>query len=257
MESEIKLAERMRENSCEIIDGIFAKISKKILGDEITENYERRGLNITCVDDGTKNEMIGVVISDNTEIILFCNETSQSNGTKKVRCFFAISKKNVQYLHFESNTVISGSLEEVYSLERETIKSVCTFKYLDEDIEDPEDIQSCKVKIGRKRVKTIKDVINLSDCLRGKFAYYIPQENYNRINIFMSTKTSFPKTNEVKKILKNESDVNTIVKKIVKKSTQEISRIQSSSVQLDSQIICSGVAKYILEIIIPELFKEK
>lgn len=258
--NEPKITKRLKIHTCEVVQTFFYKMLNKTCTEEIKENYVVRNLPLIFLENGEEDDMIGVVISDNSKIIMFCKEVLQKTTTKKIRGIYTVPKRLIQYIHYPSGNIISDSISELYNLDPEIVSGMCSFfNKDDEEIIDPPSINRLTIKI---RDAIIQDKISVflefCDYLTPTIGYYTPKEAYSNIRLCLTDKKSYTFD---KKILEYSDDLNDknsssskISKLLYNDKRKYISELNSVKSSKTSQTCCIEIAKIIIECLFPILF---
>ena len=168
---------RLRLLSCEVVDKITTKLLKKLsTSEDEDDKYVRRSLPFIFVEDASLNDMIGVIVTDSSEVVCFCKEVNQSSGKKQIRCAYSVSKKFLHFVHYETKTIIQNSISELSELEPKLVSEVCNFYLNDEEVElntiTNFDVITIKID-GVTIPNKISSILLESDSFKNILGYYI------------------------------------------------------------------------------------
>lgn len=255
----IFISDRLKPCTCKVIKLTFNSLMKKSCSEKISENYKSRNIPLLFIENGQTDDMIGVVLSDNTKIVLFCKEVSQKSKEKKVRCVYVIPKKLLQYIHYESGKIIADSISELYDVDPELVSKYCSFYRNEEEIINPSSLDRLLIKINNEiipdKISTLLEYVNK---LGSTIGYYIPRESYPNIKLAFASKNSYTMDDELleyDELMDDEDNVDTIVKKICsskKPYVEELLLIKAKN----SQNCAIEVSKIIVECLFPLLFND-
>ena len=253
---------RMNTLSSIVTSEFVKKIYSKTDTFDDFDNYSDITIPFIFVEDASLDDMIGVVISDFSEIVLFTKELKENDKGKKIKCCFTITKKLLNFAHYESGTILANSISELVKVEPDLVKETCTFYDGDEQLvfEDITDFFSVVIKVDDNIIQNkITDLLPLCKELKGKLGYYIPREGYGNINCFKTLKTNYDYDESVESLMPkmnnppSKKNISGILQEITKLDPfQELIKDFEKSANSQSNIIL--ISKFVIDCLFPILF---
>ncbi len=262
MGSEIDFLFGKKKHTIDVVDLFFKSAMSAVLSDEDQEKLYSASLPFIFVENASIIDMIGVVMSDTSRVIMFCKELSQkTNSSKKVRCAYSISSSKIMFIHYESGTILENSISELSEFEPDLISSECTFT-VDRKVKDISFIDNSTISINGVKIENkITDLVKNSNKYKNVLGYYIPRDSYDKINVFMTSKQSFESSDfsddVLEKIDSEDANPKKIVKTLISSSNEYMVELKKQCSKKSSQIVAFNIARLIVECLFPILIDEE